>query len=132
MGSPPTGTGLRTVTLALTALAATLIALASARTNLTAALALMLAWGVVGWAWIPPQQHRMLEGRGGAAPAALAVNGSAIYLGIAVAGGLGGLLIHLTNATTLPLAGAGLVLLAAATNLATSRHPSGPPPQPPP
>lgn len=113
----------RTVTIALTALAATLIALAAASTDLIAALAVMLAWGVVGWAWIPPQQHRMLEGRGAAAPAALALNGSAIYLGIAAAGGLGGLLIHLANATTLPLAGAGLVLLAAATNLVTSRHP---------
>ena len=102
----------RTVGVGLMALAGILALFAGAERSLIGSEGLLFAWGFAHWAWYPPQQHRLVERAGHAAPAALALNGSAIYLGIALSGGMGGLLMGSTGPTVLPLAAAGLVAVS--------------------
>ncbi|MHB1737902.1 MAG: MFS transporter [Actinomycetes bacterium] len=102
----------RTVGVALMALVGILALFAGAERSLIGSGGLLFAWGLAGWAWYPPQQHRLVERAGRSAPAALALNGSAIYLGIALAGGGGGLLLRSAGPTVVPLAGAGLVTVS--------------------
>ncbi|MHB1313320.1 MAG: MFS transporter [Gemmatimonadaceae bacterium] len=102
----------RTVGVGLMALAGILALFAGAERSLIGSEGLLFAWGFAHWAWYPPQQHRLVERAGQAAPAALALNGSAIYLGIALSGGMGGLLMGSTGPTVLPLAAAGLVAVS--------------------
>jgi predicted MFS family arabinose efflux permease len=62
----------------------------AAHTLVTGAL-FMLVWGVVGWAFVPAQQHSMIESaQPGQAPVLLSLNGSAMYFGIALGSAAGG------------------------------------------
>ncbi|MFJ4869676.1 MFS transporter [Streptomyces sp. NPDC088757] len=75
----------------------------------------LLLWGAVGWAFVVPQQHRLLAGEGGgkagSGAAAVGLNSSATYLGGAVGSALGGLaLAHGLDARWLPLPAAGVAL----------------------
>lgn len=101
-----------TVGVVLMALAGILALFAGAEGSLIDAGVLLFAWGFAQWAWFPPHQHRLVERAGRAAPTALALNGSAIYLGIALSGAMGGLLLGGAGPTVLPLAGAGVVAVA--------------------
>ncbi|MEJ3658849.1 MFS transporter [Actinomycetes bacterium KLBMP 9759] len=47
-------------------------------------------WGVCGWAFNPPSQARLMAVAGESATEAIALNTSAMYLGISVAGAAGG------------------------------------------
>jgi DHA1 family purine base/nucleoside efflux pump-like MFS transporter len=74
-----------------------------------AALALF-AWSAFTWSFNPPVQSLLLE----LAPAAglvLSLNASAIYLGVALAGVLGGVVIDTAGVLALPLFGAGLAVV---------------------
>ena len=51
----------------------------------------MFVWGVVGWGFVPPQQHRLIRLVPQAAPIVLSLNASAMYLGIGAGAVLGGL-----------------------------------------
>ncbi|MEU7295665.1 MFS transporter [Streptomyces exfoliatus] len=69
----------------------------------------LVVWGAVGWAFVVPQQHRLLgrDAEGGAA--AVGLNSSATYLGGAVGSALGGLaLAHGLDPGLLPLLAAGV------------------------
>ncbi|MFE8942137.1 MFS transporter [Streptomyces sp. NPDC007872] len=83
----------------------------------------LLLWGAVGWAFVVPQQHRLLAGEGpgersgegageaGSGAAAVGLNSSATYLGGAVGSALGGLaLAHGLDARWLPLPAAAVAL----------------------
>ncbi|MFJ4341155.1 MFS transporter [Streptomyces sp. NPDC088915] len=75
----------------------------------------LLLWGAVGWAFVVPQQHRLLAGEGsgkaGSGAAAVGLNSSATYLGGAVGSALGGLaLARGLDARWLPLPAAGVAL----------------------
>lgn len=102
----------RTVGVGLTALVGILALFAGAEGSLIGSGGLLFAWGFAGWAWYPPQQHRLVQRAGRAATTALALNGSAIYLGIALGGGMGGLLLSGAGPTVLPLAAAGVVAIS--------------------
>lgn len=102
----------RTVGVSLMALAGILAMFTAAERSLIASGGLLFAWGLAGWAWYPSQQHRLVERAGRAAPVALALTGSAIYLGIALGGGMGGLLMGGAGPTVLPLVGAGVVAVS--------------------
>ncbi|MFE6069751.1 MFS transporter [Streptomyces sp. NPDC056525] len=70
----------------------------------------LIVWGAVGWAFVVPQQHRLLA-REGEGAAAVGLNSSATYLGGAVGSALGGLaLAHGLDARWLPLPAAGVAL----------------------
>lgn len=57
---------------------------------LAAVAAVFAGWGLAGWAFNPPMNARLLALAGPAGTEAVALNSSALYLGIAVGGGLGG------------------------------------------
>jgi predicted MFS family arabinose efflux permease len=81
----------------------------TATTAVGAALALFV-WSVFTWSFNPPVQALLLE----LAPTGglvLSLNASAIYLGVGLAGVLGGVVIDTAGVLALPVAGAGLGLV---------------------
>ncbi|MEU4076749.1 MFS transporter [Streptomyces venezuelae] len=84
----------------------------------------LLVWGAVGWAFVVPQQHRLLAGQADGA-AAVGLNSSATYLGGAVGSALGGLaLAHGLDARWLPLPAAGVALAGVLLHLTAARGPA--------
>ncbi len=81
-----------------------------------AAIAVMAIWGVAGWAYAAPQQHRLLRHAGGAGSLAVSLNGSLIYTGAALGAGLGGVLLHAGSVAGLTTAAALLCAVALAVN----------------
>ncbi|WP_256341519.1 hypothetical protein [Streptomyces sp. TLI_105] len=83
-----------------------------------------MAAGVV----VVPQQHRLIALSPAAAPVLLGLNSSALYVGVALGGGLGGLAqqgFGLTPAALGPVA-AGLLALALLWHVGTTRAPAAP------
>ncbi|MET9677508.1 MFS transporter [Streptomyces sp. NPDC006482] len=82
----------------------------------------LLLWGVVGWAFVVPQQHRLLAQEAGGGAAAVGLNSSATYLGGAVGSALGGLaLAQGLDARWLPLPAAGVALAGVLLHLTVAR-----------
>ncbi|MCX5393610.1 MFS transporter [Streptomyces sp. NBC_00094] len=82
----------------------------------------LLLWGAVGWAFVVPQQHRLLAEEAGGGAAAVGLNSSATYLGGAVGSALGGLaLAQGLDARWLPLPAAGVALAGVLLHLAVAR-----------
>lgn len=52
---------------------------------------LTLAWGASSWCQTPPQQHRLIDAAPGHAPLVIALNSSALYLGIGLGTAVGGI-----------------------------------------
>ncbi|GAA3597008.1 MFS transporter [Nonomuraea rosea] len=79
---------------------------------LLALLPLLLVWAGVSW-WIPPPaQTRLLALAGPAGPQALALNSSAVYVGVSGGGALGGLVLESHGSGWLPAAAALVELVA--------------------
>jgi predicted MFS family arabinose efflux permease len=104
----------------------------------TAALVSALVWAAIWGATVGviavPQQHRLIALSPAAAPILLGLNSSAIYLGVALGGGLGGLAqewLALAPAM-LGLPAAGITILALLYHLTTARRhtPAAPLPTP--
>ena len=92
------------------------------------ALPLIALWGMAGWAFVVPQQHRLLDLGPTGGAAALALNSSATYLGGSVGAALGGAALAAGLAPrALPLCAAASAALAVAAQLAAVRRtePSG-------
>jgi predicted MFS family arabinose efflux permease len=114
--------------LALTALALAGMGLTAAvpgHSALAASIAAIAGYGLGTWAATPPQQHRLL-GSGGDARLLLSVNASALYLGVALGGAAGGIILavsHSVSAVCWAAAGLELAALAVAagSNRATER-----------
>ncbi|MFF4198045.1 MFS transporter [Nonomuraea sp. NPDC001831] len=102
----------------------------------TAALAPTLAWaavwGVALGVVVVPQQHRLIALGPAAAPVLLGLNSSAVYLGMALGGGLGGLAQEwfavVPAALGLPAAGVTAVALLCHLTAARRRAPAVPRP----
>jgi predicted MFS family arabinose efflux permease len=71
----------------------------------------LAVWGVVGWAPIVPQQHRLLKIAPAVGPLLLALNNTATYTGVAASALLGGGVIMLIDHHFLGLVGAALIAL---------------------
>ncbi|MFI0191711.1 MFS transporter [Streptomyces sp. NPDC017082] len=54
----------------------------------------LFVWGATGWMYLVPQQHRLLSLSEASGPFTVALNSSALYLGIAIGGAVGGLLVN--------------------------------------
>lgn len=80
--------------------------------SIVAFAVLVALWSLFAWALNPPMQASMLAAAPDAAMTAVALNISGLYLGTAVAAALGGVVLSVSNAATIPLV-AGLLLLAA-------------------
>ncbi|MBT2386637.1 MFS transporter [Streptomyces sp. ISL-11] len=84
---------------------------------------LLALWGAAGWAFVVPQQHRLLAAGPARGAAALALNSSATYLGGSAGAALGGTALAAGLAPRhLPLAAAGCAALALAVHLAGARN----------
>ncbi|MEW2359278.1 MFS transporter [Spirillospora sp. NPDC029432] len=105
------GTAMSAGTLAFAAAMTGLYALWLARpAALALALPLLLVWSLAAW-WIPPPTAaRLLALAGPAGPQALALNSSAVYIGVAGGGALGGHLLSAHGGGALPLAAAAAAL----------------------
>ncbi|MFI6984981.1 MFS transporter [Embleya sp. NPDC050154] len=117
----------RVLTAAL-ALAALVLALTPLATRALAPTLLWAAlWGASVGVVVVPQQHRLIALGPAAAPILLGLNSSALYLGVALGGGLGGLAqewLDLTPAQLGPVA-AGVTAVTLLCHLGTARHPAG-------
>ncbi len=69
-------------------------------------------WSVFAWALNPPLQASIIEAAPDSAMAAVSLNISGLYLGAAVAGALGGLLVDTVGAMWIPPIAAALLVLA--------------------
>ncbi|GAA3701764.1 MFS transporter [Nonomuraea antimicrobica] len=111
-----------TWTLAVAAVALALTPVATAA--LVPALVWAAIWGVTVGLVVVPQQHRLLALGPAAAPVLLGLNSSALYLGIALGGGLGGLAqewLAITPAM-LGLSAAGITALTLLYHVTTARR----------
>jgi predicted MFS family arabinose efflux permease len=61
------------------------------------------AWGIVSYMYLVPIQHKLLEPSKSAGQMTMALNSSAIYLGIACGGALGGIALATAGVTSLPI-----------------------------
>ncbi|GCF08348.1 MFS transporter [Dictyobacter arantiisoli] len=85
----------RVVMVGLTAMAVLLFVLPLPIVNSTiwSVAIVMGLWGVFGMMLMPPQQHRLMSAAGGS-PIVLSLNSSALFLGFALGGGIGGLVVQ--------------------------------------
>ncbi len=114
------------VFLAITPSAA-LLPPALAAPALVAAFAL---WGAIGWAFLPAEASRIVQLAPEAAIVSLSLNSSAVYVGVALGAGLGGLVVAFATPADLGIAAAAcclvaLAMLALSLRLAERRHRSG-------
>jgi predicted MFS family arabinose efflux permease len=75
------------------------------------AVTAVVLWGIGGWLQVPAQQHRLVELAGPAAPLAISLNSSAMYLGISLAGAIGGFISEAASLDWLAPFGAAMGLL---------------------
>ncbi|GAA1553309.1 MFS transporter [Brevibacterium picturae] len=89
--------------------------------------ALIIVWGAAGWAYNPPMNARALQLAGPAGTEAIALNTSGLYIGIALAGAIGGGALNLAGGIAVLAAASaiGLINLVFMT-LAVRRYPSVP------
>lgn len=77
-------------------------------------VAIAFGWGMVSYMYLVPIQHRLVELSREAGPMTLSLNSSAIYLGIAGGGALGGGILAIAGPAGLASGAAGLGALALA------------------
>lgn len=87
----------------------------------------LAAWGLTGYAFMTPQQSRLVTLMPWAQGLALSLNASALYAGSAIGGAAGGAVVASAGLGALGVAGALILLLALlALRLSTGRRPSPP------
>ncbi|MEJ2852331.1 MULTISPECIES: MFS transporter [unclassified Saccharothrix] len=91
---------------ALGGTAVVLAVLPSALASPAGAAVVMVVWGGLFWAFNPPLAALLVEARPEVAGVVLALNASAIYLGIAGAGVLGGTVASAASVAAVPVVGA--------------------------
>ncbi|WP_055698098.1 MFS transporter [Streptomyces silaceus] len=109
--------GRRLVLISMAGMTLSFLAMPQLDTSFPGALVIMVLWGVVGWMYAAPQQHRLLRLAGPAGSLAVALNSSVIYVGAALGGAVGGLLLGEVSPRALPLLAAALCALAVLTEL---------------
>jgi predicted MFS family arabinose efflux permease len=100
-------------TLIFTAIGVAILAVATIGHAPVVAGVFLVVWGVFGWSSLTPQQHRMLALRPDAGTVAVALNSSAMYLGISLGAALGSVFLA-AGWTPIQLAYAFVVLALAA------------------
>jgi predicted MFS family arabinose efflux permease len=78
--------------------------------TIVAAAGAMLIWGVCGWGFVVPQQHRLLGSAPRSASILLALYTMAVYGGTSASGVIGALALQMIDPHRLPFVGAGLIL----------------------
>ncbi|WP_030765299.1 MFS transporter [Streptomyces sp. NRRL F-2664] len=98
-----------------------LSALSAVHSTAVAAVLLFL-WGVSSWGFNPPVQRRLLELSPDAGALLLALNASALYLGIGLSGVVGGAVLDHAGITSVALTGALLCCVAVVIQLFSGRR----------
>jgi predicted MFS family arabinose efflux permease len=104
--------GRRLVLASVAGMTVTFLAMPQLCRSFLGALVAMVLWGITGWMYAAPQQHRLLRLAGPAGPLAVSLNSSVIYVGAALGGAVGGLLLGQVAARWVPLMAAVLCALA--------------------
>jgi DHA1 family inner membrane transport protein len=100
-------------------------AMAATHTTSPAQVGLLaMAWGAGSWCQTPPQQHRLIAAAPHEAPLVVALNSSAIYVGIGAGTLLGGLTVS-SGTTTMYATATALAVLALTYLLATAGRARG-------
>jgi predicted MFS family arabinose efflux permease len=73
-----------------------------------AAIGVSIAWGITSYMYLVPIQHKLLEVAKTSGQMVMSLNSSAIYLGIAAGGALGGVSLQYFGIASLPLVAAAL------------------------
>lgn len=79
------------------------------RTFFAASVVSVLIWGVCGWGFTIPQQHRLTSIKPNYSQIILGFYATAVYLGAAASGVIGAAVLQVLDASMLPLVGAALV-----------------------
>jgi predicted MFS family arabinose efflux permease len=87
----------------------------------------MFVWGMTGWMYLVPQQHRLLSLASRQGAFTVSLNSSALYLGIALGGAIGGVLVTVMEPRMLGLPAAlvgvgALVVASFADRLVAAEH----------
>jgi DHA1 family inner membrane transport protein len=80
--------------------------------SLATAAPALVVWAICGWALHVPQQHRLININPSAAPLLLGLNSAAIYVGLSVAGLIGGAALTWLDRHSLGLIGAAFLALS--------------------
>lgn len=99
------------LTASLVAMAAGLLLFPLLASSFTGVVVAMVLYGLTGTLITVPNQHRLVSLAPGAVPEVMSLNASALYLGIALAGVVGGALLSTFGAAALPFAAGCTVLL---------------------
>ncbi|MFJ2088844.1 MFS transporter [Streptomyces sp. NPDC087901] len=120
----------RVLTGALALAALALVLTPSAIRALAPTLVWAVVWGVALGGVVVPQQHRLISLSPAAAPVLLGLNSSALYIGIALGGGFGGLAQEWFGLAPAELgpAAAGVTAVALLWHLGTTRRTNAPDP----
>ncbi|MFC0547840.1 MFS transporter [Kutzneria chonburiensis] len=86
---------------------------------------IVAVWSLLGWMFNPAQQQRLLGVAGPHGPVVLSLNASALYLGQAIAGVIGGVLLT-SGPSVLPIAAVGCEVLAVGAMLISARRTARP------
>jgi len=77
--------------------------------HLSSAIMAIVIWGICGWGFVVPQQHRLIGFAPQSAPILLALYAMAIYGGTSVSGVIGAVGLQFLDRHQLPLIGASLI-----------------------
>lgn len=89
------------------------------------AAAAMAVWGICGWGFVVPQQHRLIGLAPQSTPILLALYTMAVYAGTSASGVIGALALQVMDRHQLPLIGAGLILSGLAVDECSRRRDKG-------
>jgi MFS transporter, DHA1 family, inner membrane transport protein len=98
------------INVALTIAAANFLVLPWTSANLVSAIVALLIWGLCGWGFVVPQQHRLIGLAPQSSSILLALYASSVYAGTSASGIIGGGALVLIDHNQLPLIGAGLIV----------------------
>jgi DHA1 family inner membrane transport protein len=112
----------RLVALSLGGLTVMFLALAGAPARLWAVLVLLVLWALANDLFMPSQQRRMVELAPDVRGLALALNASALYVGMAAGSFTAGAVYPLAGVGVLPLVSAGFMAMGLALLAATRRR----------
>jgi Arabinose efflux permease len=101
----------RIINLAILVVALDFVLMPWSSKTLPGALSALIVWGLCGWGFLVPQQHRLVGIAPTLAPILLALNAATIYVAVSFSGALGALALRTIDPYDLGLIGAVLILL---------------------
>ena len=111
----------RTSVPALIVIGSVIVMMPALATTALRAAVLMAAWGL-GWAFVTAHQHRLVSLAPSAPAVILSFNSSALYVGVGLGAGIGGLLFEHMPVTVLGVVGCAFEVVALALVLALARQ----------